>query len=328
MKYPRLRSAFAKLCLITLLSPACVIAQNKPWPQEKPIQLFVGQHPGYAPDLAVRGLADVLSKELGQQVVVINKPAAAGRHMMNELRKMRPDGYAFSNVFWHMMATWPALFNNLEFNPAEDFSYVGIWSTGPQVLVTHPQSGITSWRDAVTKSKAQKLPMQYGTYGAVAPGAIYMAYAVKQGGANMEPVNFKGPDGVLAIKRRDVPMLVGGVLDVIEHVNAGGMAGLAISGGERLALLPNVPTFAELGIKGLEAGVWSGLIAPPGLPKDIAEKMNAAMRRAVMQAEHQAKMAGAARTPWLTSGTEMQQQIRSDIAQWSQVIKEAGIQVQ
>jgi tripartite-type tricarboxylate transporter receptor subunit TctC len=305
-----------------------VQAQSKPWPQERPIQLHVGQQAGYAPDIATRLLADALAKELGQTVVVINKPAAGGRNMMNDLRKMPADGYVFSNVFWHMMATWPALFSNLEFNPAEDFSYVGVWSGAPQVVVTHPQSGIANWQQAIQQSRTEKLPMQYGTYGVVSPGSIYMAYAVKQAGARMEPVNFRGADGPLAISRRDVPLLIGGAVDVMEQIKAGSMLPIAISGKERLAVLPNVPTFAELGVQGLEAGIWAGLIAPPGLPKDIAEKMNAAVRRAVMQPEHLAKMTAATRTPLFTPGPEMQAQIRREIEQWSRVIREAGIKVQ
>lgn len=316
------------LFTLAFVRPDVASAQTKPWPHEKPIQMHIGQPAGYAPDLAARWLADALSKELGQAVVVINKPAAGGRHLMNDLRRMPADGYTISNVFWHQMATWPALFSGLEFNPAEDFSYLGLWSTGPQVLVTHPQSGINSWAEAVTKSKSERLPLQYGTYGATAPGTIYMAYAVKQPGANMEPVNFRGADGPLAVSRRDVSLLIGGVVDVLEHVKAGGMTPIAISGQSRSSVLPNVPTFAELGIKGLEAGIWSGLIAPPGLSSDITEKLNSALRRAVMRPEHLAKMMSASRLPMLSSSTEMQTQIRRDIELWSRVIREAGIKVQ
>jgi tripartite-type tricarboxylate transporter receptor subunit TctC len=89
-----------------------------------------------------------------------------------------------------------------------------------------------------------------------------------------------------------------------------------------------VPTFAELGVKGLESGIWSCIVAPPGLPKEISEKLNQAIRRAVVQPEHIARSAGAARSVWVTSGEEMQAQIRRDITLWGKVIRDAGIKIQ
>jgi tripartite-type tricarboxylate transporter receptor subunit TctC len=322
-------SIAAAVLALTVTNASNTAAQTaKPWPSDRPIQIHVGQQAGYAPDLVSRWLGEALSKELGQNVVIINKPVGGGRPMMNELKRATPDGYVFANVFWHMTSTWPALFSNLEFNPAEDFSYIGTWMTGPQMVVTYPGSGITNLTHALEDSKKQPKPVQYGTYGATSPGAIYMAYAVSQTKANMEPVNFKAADAVVAMARKDVPLLIGGVIDVQEQIKAGALVPLAVSGRERLSAYPSVPTFAELGVKGLEAGVWTGLIGPPGLPKDIVDKMNAALRRAVAQPELRAKLESTSRLVWLTSPQEMQDHIRAEIPLWSKTIKDAGIKIQ
>lgn len=319
---------FISSALLIMTFSHLASAQSTPWPQEKPIQIWLGQPAGYAPDLTTRWFADALSKELGQSVIVVNKPQGNGRPMLNELRKTAPDGYTFGNVFWTMMATWPTLFPNLEFNPAQDFTHLGIWASGPQVIATYPGSGVTSWKDAVTQSKNGSKPLQYGTYGAVSPGAIYMAYAAKQTGAVMEPVNFRGADGPLALIRKDVPLLIGGVADVLEQVKAGAIVPIAISTRERWAQWPQVPTFAEVGVQGLDEGIWAGLVAAPGVPADIAEKMNAAMRRAIANPELIAKNNATARVAMPTSGAEMKARIQRDMDRWGRVIRDAGIKVQ
>jgi tripartite-type tricarboxylate transporter receptor subunit TctC len=324
-KFPRLLAVAAAAACISEIA----FAQSaKPWPSDRPIQIHVGQQAGYAPDLVSRWLGEALSKELGQNVVIINKPVGGGRPMMNELKRATPDGYVFANVFWHMTSAWPALFSNLEFNPAEDFSYIGTWMTGPQMVVTYPGSGITDLKHALEDSKKQPKPVQYGTYGATSPGAIYMAYATSQTKANMESVHFKAGDAVVAMSRKDVPLLIGGVIDVQEQIKAGALVPLAVSGRERLSAYPSVPTFAELGVKGLEAGVWTGLIGPPGLPKDIVDKMNAALRRAVAHPELRTKLESTSRFVWVTSPKEMQDHIRAEIPIWSKTIKDAGIKIQ
>lgn len=322
-------SIAAAVLAFTVTNASNTAAQSaKPWPSDRPIQIHVGQQAGYAPDLVSRWLGEALSKELGQNVVIINKPVGAGRPMMNELKRATPDGYVFANVFWHMTSTWPALFSNLEFNPAEDFSYIGMWTTGPQMVVTYPGSGITEFKQLLEDSRKQSKPVQYGTYGATSPGAIYMAYAVSQTKTRMEPVNFKGADALVAMLRKEVSTLIGGVSDVQEQLKAGMLVPLAVSGRERLSAYPSVPTFAELGVKGLEAGVWAGLIGPPGVPKDIVDKMNAALRKAVAQPELKAKLESTSRFVWITSPQEMQDHIRAEIPVWSKTIKDAGIKVQ
>ena len=315
--------------LITCAASGGAMAQGaKPWPTERPIQMHIGQQAGYAPDLVSRWLAEALSKELGQTVVVINKPSGGGRAMMNDLKRAAPDGYVFSNVFWHMTSAWPALFENLEFNPAEDFSYLGTWMTSRQMVVTYPGSGISDFKQAIELSKKQTKSLQYGTQGVTAPGAIYMALVVAQTKANFESVPFKGSDAMLSIIRKDVPLLIGGLIDAQEYIKAGTAVPLAVSGSTRLASYPDVPTLAELGIRGVEAGVWSGLIGPPGLPQDIVDKMNAALRRALAQPELRSKLDATARDVWLTSPREMQAQIRAEIPMWTKIIKDAGLKIQ
>jgi tripartite-type tricarboxylate transporter receptor subunit TctC len=303
------------------------VAQSKPWPTERPIQIHIGQAAGFAPDILTRWLAEALSAELGQSVVVINKASAGGRPMLNELRRTAPDGYTFAHVFWHMTSTWPALFSDLEFNPAEDFAHVGTFVKGPQAIVSSPSSGIKSVNDLMTQAPKTKPAMQYGTDGATSPGTIFMSLISAEKNMGLEMVPFKPQDAVPTLLRGDVPVLIGGVMDVAEQVKSGAAIPLAVTGTERLAMWPNVPTLSEFGIKHLDAGVWSGMLAPKGTPPEILNRMNDAMRKIANSPSMKSKFDATGRTAWVTGPEQMQNVIREEIPLWSGIIKRAGLKI-
>ncbi|MBL8331671.1 MAG: tripartite tricarboxylate transporter substrate binding protein [Rubrivivax sp.] len=314
-----------RLFCIAGLAPALLRAQG-PWPTARPIRMLVGQPAGYSPDIASRQLAEALSAELKQTIVVENKPGGGSALMMRELRSAAPDGYTLGSVFWNQMTVAPSLIRQIDYNPAEDFAHVGIWSTGPQLLVAHPGSGIRSMADLVARARAARPPMNWASHGNGSPGHVFMSLLLDKAGLTMNHVPFPGNQTITATVSGDVPVAITGVFDGSALVRSGQLVALAVTGSRRLKLLPEVPTLTEAGHPGVEYGVWAGLIAPKGTPPELIERLNAALRAAAAQPALRDKREAAGSVVQVSSAAEMQQRVREEIPFWRDVVKRAGIQ--
>jgi tripartite-type tricarboxylate transporter receptor subunit TctC len=315
-----------RLFCIAGLAPVLLRAQAT-WPKARPIRLLVGQPPGYSPDIASRQLAEALSTELKQTIVVENKPGGGTALMMRELRNAAPDGYTLGSVFWNQMTVAPTLVKHIDYDPAEDFSHIGIWSTGPQLLVAHPGSGIRSMADLVAKARAARPPMNWASHGNGSPGHVFMSLLLEKAGLTMNHVPFPGNQAITAVVSGDVPVAITGVFDGSAMVRSGQLLPLAVTGTSRLKLMPAVPTLTEAGHPGIEYGVWAGLIAPKGTPPGIVERLNAALRAAVAQPTLRDKREAAGSLVQVGSPAEMQQRVREELPFWRGVVQKAGIRV-
>lgn len=314
-----------RLFCIAGLAPALLRAQTAAWPEAKPIRLLVGQPAGYSPDITSRQLAEALSAELKQTIVVENKPGGGGALMMRELRKAAPDGYTLGSVFWNQMTVAPTLVKQIDYDPAEDFSHVGIWSIGAQLLVAHAGSGIRSMADLVAKARAAQPPMNWASQGNGSPGHIFMSLLLDKAGLTMNHVPFAGSQAVTAAVAGDVPVAITGVIDSAGFVRSGQLVALAVTGPRRLPLLPQVPTLTESGHPGVEYGVWAGLIAPKHTPADVVQRLHAALQAAAMQPALRDKREAAGALMQVSSAADMQRRVREETVFWRGVVQRAGI---
>jgi tripartite-type tricarboxylate transporter receptor subunit TctC len=314
-----------RLFCIAGLAPAFLRAQGTAWPLAKPIRMLVGQPAGYAPDITSRQLAEALSTELKQTIVVENKPGGGGALMMRALRDAAPDGYTLGSVFWNQMTVAPSLVKQIDYNPAEDFAHVGIWSTGAQLLVAHPASGIRSVADLVARARTATPAMNWASHGNGSPGHIFMTLLLDRAGLAMNHVPFPGSQAVTAAVAGEVPVAITGVVDSAGFVRNGQLVALAVTGPKRLPLMPQVPTLTESGHPGVEYGVWTGLIAPKGTPPDLVQRLNAALRAVAEQPGLRQKREAAGALIQVGSPAEMQIRVREEVVFWRGVVQRAGI---
>lgn len=310
------------ICAITALGAA---SQEAPWPQQRPIRMLVGTPAGYSPDVVSRLLARELARELTQSVVVENRPGVGGALMMRALRSAAPDGYTIGSVFWSQMSVAPAPIKQIDYDPAEDFTHVGVWTAGPQILVAHPGSGINSVEQLAAKARSANPPLLYASMGVAAPSHIFMALLQERGALRMGHVPFSSQNGVRAVVNGEVPVGMFGVGDALPMIRDGRLVPLAVTGTRRAPALPNVPTLQQAGVPGVTHAVWAGLIMPKGTPPEIVNRLNRALHAVVAHPEFRTRLEETGRTVQVGSPAEMQRLVREEIPFWRDVVVRAGI---
>lgn len=324
-----IRGILASLMVIGLaLSGRAAHSQEKPWPEEKPIRLIVGAPAGYSPDITTRLIAEVMRKELGQNIIVENKPGGgASEVMMRALMPAAPDGYTLAVVFWNQLSVAPSMTRKAIFDPVEDFTHIGIWQQGHQIIATHPNSGIQSIQDLVKKAKASEPPMQFASPGVGAPGRIFFELMLRNGEFKMQHVPLRGPDVFAGVARGDLPVGVNGVADALPMLAGGKLVPLAVTADNRLAILPDVPTLKEAGIPWDSHSIWAGIIGPKGMPPAIVERLSQALQRAAKSPELVDTVRARGNTIQAGTPAEMRDRIKAEVPYWRTVVTAAGITI-
>jgi tripartite-type tricarboxylate transporter receptor subunit TctC len=301
-----------------------------PWPlraeDQRPIRLLVPTGPGAVPDIANRELARRLQIELGQTVVVENKPGGGGALMAGELRRAAPDGHTIGGMFMSFMSVSPSLYKPQPFHPVNDFSHIGTWCQSYFVLAVPAASPWRKLDDLLSAARAEPGKVQYGTAGNGTPGHLFVSQLAHAAQVQLAHVPFKGgPDTVLAGVRGDVPFFTDGTQLVLPHISAGRLRALAVMAPRRLPALPDVPTVAEAGIAGVDHAVWHGLIAPAGLQAQASARLQAAVARVAQQTDFIKWNEDAGRFVEWRDGERMRQQVAHEFEFWAKEIQRAGI---
>lgn len=265
------------LTLISTLSCATAFAQgNQDWPAKKTIRLIAVFPPGGSVDAVARVLAPALQEQLKQNVIVENIGGASGVIGTNALAMSDPDGYSFGVVF-DTHGVNQALKDKLPYDTKKDLANVTLIGTSPMLLVASKNSNITSFKQLVDDSKAGKTS-SYGSIGTGSLGHLAMATLAQKSKYQWTHVPYRGggPMMVDALAGH-VPLAIGSVFLIKPHVDTGRVVPLAVTSPKRAPELPNVPTIAESGFPGFDAPAWWGVIAPVKIPKEIVQKMHAAM---------------------------------------------------
>lgn len=318
--------------LIRLATAAALPAL--PWPAAlaqasgQPLRIFVGSAPGATADILNRHLGDRLATHLGRPVVIENKPSAGGVLALQEVRRAAPDGQTIAAVFWAQMSVTPSLMPQLPYRPLEDFEMLGTWVHGAQVLVSAPGSGLTSVEDVVARARREPNVLQYGTPGNVTPGHLLMELWKADHGIELQHIPYRGPSGVQALLRGDVPLLADGMSQVLRHVQVGKMRPLAVFTAQRSPALPEVRSLAEVGYRGLDHRVWHGFVAPRGTPPAFIEAFGAALRASVADPEVRRWHESEGRTLDVTSPEQMRADVVRELPLWANLVRRAGISLQ
>jgi len=310
--------------LAGLSAAAAMPALAKTWP-ERPIALIHGFPAGGPADTVSRIVADGLSRHLGQPVLVEAKPGATGTSAGGLVARAQPDGYTLMTL----PATFPAtaaMLQSLPYRPIDDFSFISTISDYPLLLVTHPDSGMQTVADVISRARSRSAPLLYGTAGVGSPMHLTMELFALNAEITLQHVPYQGGMPALTdLLANRIDLMIDPPTTLVQFVQSHKLHGLAVTGPQRLAALPDVPTMIEAGLVGFSVTVYNGLVAPHGLREDILSKMGGALAATLSEPEIIAKLKSIGNEPRLMRPGEFKARVAADIEQWNHVVDKAHI---
>lgn len=292
-------------------------------------RILVGFPPGGGTDAIARILAEKLQPELGQPVVVENKPGAGGQLAAQALKTAPADGHTLFLSHDHSVSILPLTMKNPGFEPARDFVPVAGFATFVNAVAL---SGGTPARDLKGWVEGVKAAGGKSTVGIPAPAStpqFAVQFLAKHYGLDLVAAAYRGSAPMMAdMLGNTIPAGVGSVPDFIENHKGGKLRVVAVMGTQRQAALPDVPTLAELGIKGFEDLPYYGIFAPAGTPKATVDRLAAAVQKVIAQPEVRERLAAMGLTVGYMSGTELGQREVAYREVWARIVKDSGYQPQ
>lgn len=314
------------LLAAALLAAACLPVQAQPgdWPKRQPVKLVAVFPPGGSVDQVARILAQQLTQQLGQTVIVENKVGASGSIGTGFVASAPPDGYTYAVVF-DTHAVNPSLIPNLPFDTRKDLAPVILLGTAPMVLATAAGSDYKTFADVVAAAKAKK-NVSVGSVGNGSLGHLAMALLARNGGLQWTHVPYKGGGPLMQdAVAGHVPLSIASIVVTKPHIDSKRLRPLAVTTSRRAADLPDVPTVAESGYAGFDAPAWWGVLTSAKTPPEIVARMNEEINKALKVPEIAAKLAGQGMN--IVGGTPdaARSFIDQQIGTWAQVVKDNGI---
>lgn len=254
------------------------IAYSQRYPS-KPIRLLVPYAPGNAGDIAARSYAIELGKQLGQQVVIDNRPGASGIIAFETVARAAPDGHTLAYIAT-MFVTNPYVYVKLPYNGAKDFQPVILASSSPNVLLAAPSFAASSLRELIELARAKPGTLSYGSSGVGASSHLAMEMFKLMASVNLTHVPYKGSQQAMTdVMGGQIHLIFDAIGAASPHVKAGKVRGLAVSSIKRSASLPDVPTVDEAAVKGFDFTNWGGISTSSGVPRDIISRLNTEFNR-------------------------------------------------
>jgi len=319
------RAALALAAVLPLLASGLAQAADAAdtWPS-RPVRVVVPYGPGGAVDVATRKMAQMLSTQTGQSFIVENKPGATGTIGVNQVARAAPDGYTLvaNDTTYSLL---PHIFKQLPFDPAKDLQPVSAFVFAPMALAVSNDSPYRKLDDLIAQARAKPDMITYGSGG---PGttphfaAEGLALATK---VKFMHVPFKGAaEATQAVLGKVIDFQFASTTGVMGAVQGGQLRLLAISGDNRLAVLPDVPTFTEVGVKDFGVVNWTGLWAPKGTPPAVTERLQREIARAMASEEMQTFATKMGAEPRVTDAAEFGRILADSGVMWGNVARNIG----
>jgi tripartite-type tricarboxylate transporter receptor subunit TctC len=313
---------FGLLALWLGLLPAA--AQD--WPA-KTVRIIVPFGPGSTPDMVGRLIADYMQQKLGQSFVIENRPGASANTGTDLVAKAEPDGYTIGVSLGGPLAINTLLFAKMPYDPAKDLALITMLTTQPSALVVNTSLRVNSVAELIDLLKKNPGKYNYGSIGNGSLSHLAMEALAIKSGTTMVHVPYPGsPQAMTAVLRNDVQMGCLPAISVTPHVASGQVKILAISLGQRSALMPGIPTLKEAGID-VEADAWNGLIAPAKTPQPIIARIQGVVAQALAEPAIREKLATQFMEPIPTTPAQFRAKIDADLARWAPVIKTLDLKI-
>lgn len=282
--------------------------------------------PGGPIDTLARILADGLGKRYGQVALVDNAPGAAGNIGMDKVKKAKPDGHTLLVIPAGNLTINPTLMPKFPFNVDKDFVPVAMLAKTPNVLVTHPGTGLKTVADLIKAAKAKPDSLSYASPG-IGSGLHLAGELFKdQAKVEMLHVAYKGtPPALNDVLGGTVPLMFSNLPTVLPHLKSGKLVALAVTDSTRTPTAPDIPTMAEAGVPGIVVPSWYGLLAPAGTPADVAEQLARDTQDILAQPAVREQLKAQGMAEWNLQTGAFGAHIRDETARWAKVIKARNI---
>ena len=310
--------------LAGLLAAPALVRTAFAWP-DQPVKIVVPFTPGTGPDIIARFVAEKLTAKLGQPVVVENVVGASGNIGSQQVARAKPDGHTLRSSV-NTLVMNPSLYKNLPYDPVADFVPLGLTAWGSLVLVANPSQKPNTLAELIAAAKAQPKSLTYGSPGVGTPHHLSMALVETSAGIELLHVPYKGTAGA-------VQDLLGGQIGYMflpvhvsaQHIRAGKLKAIAAGSPQRLPQLPDVPTLAESGLKGVDVDMWYGFFLPKGTPTDIVARLNREVGAILDTPEAKAAFEAQGLIPATSTSAALGEIVVRDRARWADVVAKRDI---
>jgi tripartite-type tricarboxylate transporter receptor subunit TctC len=321
----RVRGAAVLVLMATVAPAGPALAADFP---VKPVRLIVPFPPGGANDFTARLLAPALGSALGQNVLIDNRPGGGANIGAEVVAKSIPDGHALlmGAVVHSVNAT---LYSKLAYSITRDFAPVTLLATTPNILVVHPSVPAKSVKDLIALVRSRPGQLDYASAGnGSAPhlaGALFNSMA----GTTMVHIPYKGSaPAMVALISGECAVGFVSAPSVLQHVKSGRLRGIAITGTRRSAMVPDLPTVNEAGVRGYESGGWFGLLAPAGTPAEVVNRLQADTVKVLEAPDMRERMETNGLTFIGSTPAQFATYLRGEVEKWGKVVRSAGMQVE
>ncbi len=317
------------LPFLSLFPLALLIATtaHAAWP-DKPIRLVIPFPAGGGADSMARPLAQKLTAQLGQPVVLDHRTGAGGTIAAEVAAAAPPDGYTLMFATLGTHAINASLYTKLRYDPVKDFVPIALTHVAPRVLVAHPSVGAQNVKELIAVAKSKPGALTFGSSGNGGVNHLSGELFKSMAGVDMVHVPYKGaaPAAVDLLGGR-LSLVFDSIVVWSEHIKTGKVRALGVSSAARTAALPGVPTIAEAGLAGFDVANWLGVLAPARTPPEVIARLSAELKIAMADAEMRQLLIGVGVDPVYSTPAEFAEIIRKDIVKWAAVVKATGARI-
>jgi len=310
---------------VAALLPFLCWAQTYP---TKPVSIVVPYPPGGLIDLVARVLAPALGKELGQSVLVDNRSGAGGNVGADYVAKAAPDGYTIvmANPSFGISLH---IYDKLNYHPLNDFAFIGLYGTVPNVLVVNPSLPANSVPELIKYLKANPGRLNYASPGYGTSPQMSMELFKSMTGTYIVHIPFRGSGPAqTAMLANETQLMFDNLPPQVPHIKSGRVRALAVTSRTRSKAMPDLPTLDEVGLKGYEVTAWFGLAAPAKTPREIVTRLNETLNRATQTAEVRNTMGERGAEMFQGTPEQFQAFVKAEIDKWGPVVKRAGVKAE
>jgi len=306
---------------LTALASHVIAAE---WQPTKPIRMLVGFAPGGGTDTTARAMGAKLGERLGQQIIIDNRPGAAGNIATEITAKAPADGYTILMGTIAALAINPSLYKKLQFDPLKDLQPVSRAVDSTNILVVHPSVPAKSVKELIALAKTK--PLNGGSSGVGGAGHLALELFNLQAGTKIVHVPYKGGGpSIVDLVAGNIDLIIATAASAMPHIKSGRLRALAVSTATRSALVPELPTIAEAGLKGFEANNWYGILVPAKTPRDVINRLNKEVVAVLGLPDVKAFLFKQGLDTAPSTPEAFSAYIRSEKDKWEKVIKAAGL---
>jgi tripartite-type tricarboxylate transporter receptor subunit TctC len=319
------RSAFIAAAVLAAGFSAAAVAQQYP---TKSLNMLVPFAAGGPTDTVARVVAQSMGKPLGQTIIVENRPSAGGILAPEQVKNAKPDGYTI--LIHHIgMATVPALYRQLRFNPLSDFEYIGLINEVPMTVIANDKVPAKNLQEFLAYIKQNKDKVSYANAGIGAAshlcGMLFMS-AIQ---TDLLTVPYKGTGPAMNdLLGGQVTFLCDQTTNTTSQIKSGKVKVYGVTSPQRVASLPDVPTLQEQGLKGADVAIWHGLYAPKGTPRPVIDRLVSALQESLKDGTVRQRFTELGATtypPERATPAALQQHLKAEVDKWGPLIKKAGV---